>query len=191
MLVTTIIALMLGVLTWSLLEYAIHRWLGHDKRTMPNFFASEHVRHHSEGNYFAPSYKKAMSTVLIVGLIVPPSIWVAGVAGGLAYTAGLVGFYLFYEVLHRLEHVNAGHTRYGRWARRHHFTHHFVSPKANHGVTSPIWDVVFRTYTPAPEVITVPERLAMPWLIDPATGDARAEHADRWTVRRAKRKQAA
>jgi hypothetical protein len=43
-------------------------------------------------------------------------------------------------------------------------------------VTSPVWDVVFRTYQKV-TTITVPPKLAMAWLVDPATGDVRAEHA--------------
>jgi hypothetical protein len=34
---------------------------------------------------------------------------------------------------------------YGRWARGHHFHHHFVDARVNYGVTSPVWDVVLRT----------------------------------------------
>ena len=46
-----------GVVSWSLLEYVIHRWLGHDGRFRGNPFGVEHVRHHAEGNYFAPTVK--------------------------------------------------------------------------------------------------------------------------------------
>jgi hypothetical protein len=36
-----------------------------------------------------------------------------------------------------------------------------------------------------PGVITVPERLAMDWLLDPSTGDVRADIADHYRLRRA------
>jgi sterol desaturase/sphingolipid hydroxylase (fatty acid hydroxylase superfamily) len=52
----------------------------------------------------------------------------------------------------------------------------------NHGVTSPIWDVVFGTYQ-APGVIVVPERLAMRWLLDEASREVRAEVAQWYRVR--------
>jgi hypothetical protein len=37
----------------------------------------------------------------------------------------------------------------------------------NHGVTSPLWDIVFRTYE-RPVVVRVPRRHApkLPWLLD-------------------------
>ena len=53
-----IAAVLLGAFTWTFLEYVIHRFLGHFPRLRKNPFGVEHVRHHIEGNYFAPSYKK-------------------------------------------------------------------------------------------------------------------------------------
>ncbi|TNF28087.1 MAG: hypothetical protein EP329_18485 [Deltaproteobacteria bacterium] len=168
-----ILAFLLGVLTWSLMEYSIHRWLGHDRRLVKKTpFGVEHTAHHSRGNYFAPSWKKAAATLLFSGVVAPPAIALAETATGIAYTAGLVGFYLVYEVLHRLLHVWAGVGPYARWARRHHFYHHFHDPRLNHGVTSPLWDWVFGTYR-RPERIAVPKKLAMRWLLDPASGQVR------------------
>ena len=54
---------------------------------------------------------------------------------------------------------------YSRWTRRHHLSHHFSNPGTNHGVTSPIWDLVFGTYVDHGR-IRVPRRHAPPWLID-------------------------
>lgn len=185
------IALVAGVLSWSLAEYCVHRWLGHDKRSMPNFFSTEHIRHHSEGNYFAPAYKKTLAAAVMVAMLLGLALLVGQLRIGIAYAAGFVGFYLFYEVLHRLEHVHAGLSAYGRWARRHHFHHHFHNPKCNHGVTSPLWDLVFGTYERPAQVIRVPQRLAMRWLADPATGDVRAVFSDRYELRRPRRPRAA
>lgn len=113
-----------------------------------------------------------------------PAILIAGRTVGVAYVLGLIGFYGAYEVLHRREHTHPGIGAYGRWARRHHFHHHFADARVNHGVTSPLWDLVFGTYR-RPGVIKVPARLCMAWLLDPATGDVRAEHADHYELLRA------
>jgi sterol desaturase/sphingolipid hydroxylase (fatty acid hydroxylase superfamily) len=175
------IAVVLGILTWSFLEYLIHRWLGHDGRFQPNPFASEHTRHHGEGNYFAPSWKKGATAMGATVVMLWPAIASAGLVGGLAYVAGFVGMYLSYEICHRREHTHPGVGAWGRWLRRHHFHHHFGDPKSNHGVTSPIWDFVFGTYQ-APGMVRVPRRLAMPWLVDPETGAVRDEHARHYEV---------
>ncbi len=162
-------AMILGAFTWTLLEYLIHRWLGHDRRFRKNLFAVEHRRHHAEGNYFAATWKKVVFAISVAGVLSVPAFAIAGTAG-LAYVAGLVGFYAAYEILHRREHTCAGIGAYGRWARRHHFHHHFVDGRTNHGVTSPLWDLVFGTYE-QPTVIPVPRKLCMSWLVDPATGN--------------------
>jgi 4-hydroxysphinganine ceramide fatty acyl 2-hydroxylase len=171
----------LGVLTWSFLEYVIHRWVGHDKRFRKSLFGGEHVRHHIEGNYFAPTWKKGIIAVVVAALLSPLAAWALGAGHGLAYVAGLMLSYGAYEVLHRREHTHPGLGAYGRWARRHHFYHHFEDAKVNHGVTSPLWDFVFGTYR-RPGVIHVPARLCMSWLREPETGRVRPEHAAAYVI---------
>jgi len=166
------IATLAGVVTWTFLEYVLHRFLGHDGRTQPNFFSREHTRHHGEGDYFAPAWKKGVAALAATAVIAPAAILLAGAAAGSAYTAGLIGMYLAYEWLHLRAHIHPGVGRYGRFLRRHHFSHHFTDPKRNHGVTTPIWDLVFGTYARV-DRIRVPRRLAMVWLVDPATRELR------------------
>lgn len=174
-----------GVATWTFLEYVIHRWGGHDRRFRKTAFGREHLRHHIEGDYFAPTWKKVIVAVVVTGALAPIAILAAGTGPGLAYTAGMIGFYGIYEWLHRRDHTHAGVTAYGRRLRRHHFRHHLVDARTNFGVTSPVWDVVFGTYR-APGQIAVPAKLVMPWLVDPATGDVRAEYARTFVLRSSK-----
>lgn len=170
------VAGLLGVMTWSLLEYFLHRFLGHDRRTMPNFFSVEHTRHHSVGDYFAPAWKKGLAALAFFLVVGPAaSAWV-GPAIGLTYAVALVSMYVAYEVVHRRAHTHPGFGPYGRYVRRHHFYHHFEDPRSNHGVTSPIWDLAFGTFQ-RPEKIRVPSKLKMQWLCDPSTGEIRAPFA--------------
>ncbi len=182
MIARTIVAALLGVLTWTFLEYVVHRWMGHDRRLRKTPFGREHVRHHIEGNYFAPTSKKLLAGAGLTALLVGPAILLVGAAAGIAYVAGLMLFYGVYEVSHRREHTHPGFGPYGRWARRHHFHHHFVDGRSNHGVTSPLWDLVFGTYQKV-GTIKVPPQLCMTWLRDPATGDVRPEYAKTFALR--------
>ena len=77
-----IIAALLGVLTWSLMEYLIHRFLGHEVKTRPNPFATEHVRHHSEGNYFAHWWKKVLAATAFFAVVAPLAVWLVGAGPG-------------------------------------------------------------------------------------------------------------
>jgi sterol desaturase/sphingolipid hydroxylase (fatty acid hydroxylase superfamily) len=178
----SVVAVASGMLAWTFLEYVIHRWGGHDRRFRRTPFGVEHIRHHIEGNYFSPSWKKLIAAAIAAVVVGTPAVLIAGTTLGVAFTAGLVVCYGSYELIHRLDHVVPGVGPYGRWARRHHFHHHFVDGRTNHGVTSPLWDVVFGTYQ-TPTVIEVPPKLAMVWLLDPATGDVRPEHAGTYRLR--------
>lgn len=183
MILSVAVSALLGALTWSLLEYVIHRFLGHGRAAKKNPFGVEHTAHHSRGHYFAPTWKKALAAALFMALVAPIAILVAGLELGLAYAVGLVGFYGAYEVLHRRLHVSEGVGPFGRWARRHHFYHHFHDPAVNHGVTSPLWDMVFGTRKVVREAVLVPEKLAMPWLVDRASGAVHAHLAGRFALR--------
>lgn len=178
-------AALLGVMTWSFLEYVIHRWAGHGPQAVRNPFGKEHVRHHSEGNYFAPTWKKAAVAVAVVAVFAWPAIALAGPVAGGSWLGGFVGFYLTYEWLHRRAHTHAPATRYGAWLRRHHFRHHYSDVKRNHGVTSPLWDVVWGTLRRVPDdgPIRVPRKLVMPWLVDARTGELDPRWAKDYVLR--------
>ena len=179
-------AVFLGVTGWSFSEYAIHHWAGHDRRWLRNPFGVEHQAHHGRGNYFASWWKKFGAAAAVVAVLWIPATAIAGTLLGALFIAGFVGFYLYYEALHWMEHVWESTTRYGRWARRHHFFHHFHDPSRNHGVTSPVWDHVFGTNV-EPDVIRVPEKLAPFWLVNPDTGDVWTHLQGEWELRRSRR----
>jgi sterol desaturase/sphingolipid hydroxylase (fatty acid hydroxylase superfamily) len=176
-----VVAALLGVVTWTLLEYLIHRFMGHDRRFRRTPFGVEHTRHHVEGDYFAPTWKKLISAIVVTAVLAYPAIVAVGAAAGMAYLVGMMGFYLIYELQHRREHTHPGVGGYGRWIRRHHFRHHLVDARTNFGVTTPLWDLAFGTYRAPPAVMKVPPRLAMRWLLD-ARGAVRAEYADRYEL---------
>ena len=66
--------------------------------------------------------------------------------------------------------------------RRHHFHHHFHNPKRNHGVTSPLWDLLFRTYE-RPAVVRVPMKHAMGWLVEQGGLRVRPEYLGDYELR--------
>ena len=178
---SVIAAAFAGVFTWTFLEYVIHRWLGHDRRFNRTPFAVEHLQHHVVGDYFAPGWKKALAAVVLTVALSALGSLVVPLAAGAAYVAGLMGFYLAYEVVHRRLHTHLGFGAYGRFLRRHHFHHHLVDGRTNHGVTTPLWDVVFGTFRRASH-IKVPRKLCMAWLLDPATGSVREELSATWSL---------
>lgn len=171
-----------GVLAWTLAEYLLHRFLGHDKRTQPNPFATEHTAHHSQGDYFAPGWKKALVAGLAVPVIALGASALVELDTAFVFASSFAGMYVAYELLHRRLHTHRGVGPYGRLLRRAHFHHHFVNPSSNHGVTSPLWDMVFGTWKP-PQKIRVPWKLRMSWLVD-ANETLRADFASDYELLR-------
>ena len=171
-----------GAFGWSAAEYLLHRFWGHEAHGK-NEFSREHLKHHGKTKYFTPTPRKARAAAAAMALVTPPCMLLLGAQPGAAFAVGFFAFYVFYEVLHRRVHTAAPRGPYGRWARKHHLLHHFVDARMNHGVTSPLWDLVFGTYR-TPATIPVPRRLCMTWLLDPATGDVHAAHAAIYRLRR-------
>lgn len=55
--------------------------------------------------------------------------------------------YLAYEALHhRAHHERAPKSRVLRALVRHHLRHHYLAPDACWGISSPLWDWIFRTH---------------------------------------------
>lgn len=173
------LALVAGTAGWTFTEYAMHHWNGHLARGKTRF-SREHLAHHRESGYFTTHATKAQMALPIVAIVYALSWWLVGGMVASGFTLGLVSAYIGYEWLHWACHARAPRTRFGRWARRHHFHHHFSSAKHNHGVTSPVWDLVFRTYR-APGFIRVPQKHVMPWLVD-ASGAVKTAYVADYAV---------
>jgi sterol desaturase/sphingolipid hydroxylase (fatty acid hydroxylase superfamily) len=153
-----------GLAGWTLLEYAIHFWLGH----LPKgriLISSEHLKHHTDILYFTPLRTKIRGAVPVLGVLMIVVGALFGPAAGLGFVAALSLGWWTYEWLHQSIHVKGPRNRYSRWAACYHLHHHFGRPHFNHGVTTPIWDLVFRTYAPVQRV-RVPKRSlgSLPWL---------------------------
>jgi len=192
MLLFSPIAFALGAATWSFAEYTLHRFAGHGPRKKKNDgrlglldgdFGSQHQAHHADTRYFAPTLHKVKAAAVVIPTLATVGSLVVGPRRAWSFALGFGITYAGYEILHRRTHTHAPRGPYSRWARRHHLYHHFESPKANHGVTSPVWDHVFGTYE-QPGVIRVPERHAPPWLFDGLSGNFKNEYAADYVLSR-------
>ncbi|MBC8069909.1 MAG: sterol desaturase family protein [Deltaproteobacteria bacterium] len=133
----------LGVLTWTLVEYVLHRFAFHLPRSHPLSVlgARQHLDHHDAPSR-QPISKPLQLTVPAIVLGVA-ALWQLGGAAGLAVGGGLVAGYLGYELLHVAAHVLVRDhplPALQRW----HLEHH-RDARHGFGITSPLWDVVLRT----------------------------------------------
>ena len=175
------LAFILGFFSWSIMEYGMHNWNGHLMKGKSHF-SKEHLRHHADPTYEQSTQRKILQALPILVLLFVSGWLLLGWLASALFSSGMVGAYLCYEYAHWSAHAIPPKTQFGRWMRRHHFYHHFTDARYNHGFTSPLWDIVFRTYR-KPGVIRVPRKRAMVWLIDPETNDVWPEFQQDYVLR--------
>ena len=173
-----LLAFALGAVAWTLAEYGLHRGAMHALRGK-GIMSREHLEHHVRASWsFDVNHILSWIGMLLVGfgLLAPAAAALTSWSMGFTLAVGWAAGYVTYEYQHARAHQRAPPWRYHRWVARHHFHHHFGHPNANHGVSVPWWDHVFGTYE-RPEIVRVPRRLVIGWLVDD-DGAVRPEWAD-------------
>ena len=146
-------AFVLGLFIWTLAEYTLHRWLFHHTPSSPRqerIFFLFHGIHHAQ-----PQVKTRLVMPLPVSVPAALIFWglfqlVAGrLLGAPEWVAPLMsGFligYLAYDLIHYATHHFPMRAGYAKYIKRHHMQHHYKDPATRFGVSSPLWDYVFRT----------------------------------------------
>ena len=144
---TLVVAYVLGLLVWSLVEYAAHRGSFHHTPTTPWQVAYGYVVHGIHHAYPEDSRRWVMPLVVTLptaGLLYAVFTLALGRAGVPVF-AGFIHGYLTYDLLHYFMHRGRMPTPIGRFLRQYHLAHHYKSPDRHFGVSSPLWDVIFRT----------------------------------------------
>ncbi len=125
-----------GLFAWTLLEYAIHGWMGHRLRT---FVTPVHaVHHHDPHAVFALGAWLPALAALLVGLA-------CGARSFSLIYGGLLAGFAGYEALHYRIHFCAPCCRAEARLRTRHLIHHYCAPTLCWGVTTGLWDRVFAT----------------------------------------------
>jgi sterol desaturase/sphingolipid hydroxylase (fatty acid hydroxylase superfamily) len=156
-----------GMFFWTFMEYMLHRFLGH-KLLIRNKFRTEHQKHHYKKDYFTSAMDKFFTTFIFGGATFITTYYVMGLVFASAFSFGFISMYLFYEYTHRACHLSAPKNKFASLLRKHHFYHHFNDTNMNHGVTSPFWDIIFKTYVKV-EKVEVNNRFKMNWLCEDGT----------------------
>jgi sterol desaturase/sphingolipid hydroxylase (fatty acid hydroxylase superfamily) len=144
---------LVGLLLWTLAEYTLHRFLFHywpKTERMQRIFFTFHGIHHAQPQVktrlvmpFPISIPGALIFYglfyLVLGVLLNAWEWIAPLMSGF-----LVG-YLIYDLIHFATHHFPMRWGYGRYLKRYHMAHHYKDPNTRYGVSSPIWDWVFRT----------------------------------------------
>jgi sterol desaturase/sphingolipid hydroxylase (fatty acid hydroxylase superfamily) len=136
---TTLTLVACGLMIFSLLEYAVHRWLFHGPLSM---FEEGHRRHHEEpeGYDALPFFVPPLAYLTFAALL----SYSMSTGAALLLVGSVATGYAAYGLSHWIMHNFRFRSPLLRtWAAAHH-VHHF-HPERNFGVTSPVWDLLLRT----------------------------------------------
>jgi sterol desaturase/sphingolipid hydroxylase (fatty acid hydroxylase superfamily) len=142
-----------GLFLWTFIEYSLHRFLFHHRPTSPRqerIFFLFHGIHHAQPQDktrlvmpFPVSIPMAALFCgffyLVLAVMLKSPQWVAPLIAGF-----LVG-YLAYDLIHYATHHFPMRSGYAKFLKRYHMQHHYKDPNTRFGVSSPVWDWVFRT----------------------------------------------
>lgn len=147
--ITSIIGLMLcGLATWSLAEYVMHRFVFHwqppGKWGEKIHFVTHGVHHQYPNDSKRLVLPPALSIPLATGFYYL-FLFILGKHLLPPFFAGFLMGYLCYDMLHyAVHHAKIKHPWFQE-LKRHHMLHHFKDPDNGYGVSSKLWDIIFRT----------------------------------------------
>jgi sterol desaturase/sphingolipid hydroxylase (fatty acid hydroxylase superfamily) len=136
-----------GLLMWTLLEYVIHRYFFHYEPRSRWGKQLHFIAHGVHHDYPQDATRLVMPPSLSIPLALLFYFLFAVAFGRFASAvfAGLVFGYVCYDAIHYAAHHFA--MKRGIWLRlkQYHLRHHYHDDQAGYGVSSPLWDYVFRT----------------------------------------------
>lgn len=150
--VGTCIAFVIGMISYSIVEYLTHRFLFHIKTPKNAFFLKLikrlHYDHHSSPNdlnlLFLPLWYSLpnMAIAGVVAYFMSSNLVITN-----AFIAGVMIFLLFYEWKHYIAHRPVKPiSPWGRWMKKIHLWHHFKNENYWYGVTNPVYDWAMGTF---------------------------------------------
>ena len=149
LLTSQITALVLaGLFTWTLMEYLLHRFVFHFH---PRGAFQERIEylihgiHHDQPEDATRLVMPPAAAVILAVILFSLFRFVLGPSWVLPFFSGFLIGYLCYDYIHYAIHHFQMSSAMGKFLKSHHMKHHFMTHGARWGVSSPLWDIVFRT----------------------------------------------
>jgi len=137
-----------GLLVFSLFEYVLHRYLYHLTPTTPKRAKIQYTMHGVHHEYPKDKTRLAMPPVF--------AIFVAGAFFGLffllmgeaayAFFPGFMVGYTGYLSVHFIVHAYPPPKNFFKQLWVNHSVHHYKNHDSNYGVSSPLWDYLFKSF---------------------------------------------
>lgn len=147
-LIYSLLMFIIGIFVWTFAEYALHRFVFHYEPKTDWGKRLHWLMHGVHHDYpqdakrlvLPPGLSIIFSTILFIFfyLFIPiPTIY--------PYFSGFLLGYLFYDIGHYAIHHFSFKSNFFKKIKLHHMKHHYVEPNESYGVSSPLWDIIFRT----------------------------------------------
>ncbi|GAA4333298.1 hypothetical protein GCM10023149_39980 [Mucilaginibacter gynuensis] len=137
-----------GLFVWTFVEYILHRFVFHFVPKAGWALRLHFIFHGVHHDY--PSDAKR--------LVMPPSAsiplatgfyflfkWLLPLHYANAFFPGFIIGYLVYDISHYAIHHFNFKNSFWKKIKQHHMLHHYSDPSKGYGVSSPMWDKVFRS----------------------------------------------
>jgi sterol desaturase/sphingolipid hydroxylase (fatty acid hydroxylase superfamily) len=137
-----------GALWWSFMEYWLHRtffhWIPEGRWGERMHFLVHGVHHDWPRDKYRLVMPPAVSITLFF-IFLAMNLGALGLTYGWAFHAGVTFGYMGYDMVHYYVHHYNPKSKYFLNLKKHHMLHHFKDPEKRYGVSSKLWDFVFRT----------------------------------------------
>ncbi|WP_255547531.1 sterol desaturase family protein [Mucilaginibacter sp. dw_454] len=138
----------IGLFVWTFVEYIMHRFVFHyvpkNKIGLRLHFIFHGVHHDYPSDakrlVLPPSVSIPLATAFyFLWNAILPANYVFG------FFPGFILGYLFYDISHYAIHHFNFKGNIWKKIKQHHMLHHYQTPEKGYGVTSPLWDKIFRS----------------------------------------------
>lgn len=144
----------LGVISWLLFEYSLHRWVFHWRSTsyIGNII---HFLIHGHHHITPMDFNRLVFPPLPASILALP-FWygaprILGVTFGYPWLIGFALGYLIYDMTHFWIHHAVPQNAFFKSQKRRHVHHHYFQPTVNFGISNPLFDYVFATIKEPPQ----------------------------------------
>jgi 4-hydroxysphinganine ceramide fatty acyl 2-hydroxylase len=136
-----------GILIWTLLEYVIHRHVFHYEPKTRFGKLLHFVVHGVHHDYPNDATRLVMPPIVSIPLAVIFYVLFTLTMGRFApaISAGFAFGYVCYDTIHYATHHFAMKGSITGRLKQYHLRHHYKDDQAGYGVSSPLWDYIFRT----------------------------------------------
>jgi sterol desaturase/sphingolipid hydroxylase (fatty acid hydroxylase superfamily) len=137
-----------GLFLWTLAEYWLHRKFFHwepDNAIGRRMHFIIHGVHHDHPNDKLRLVMPPGASIPLSALFLGAFVLIFGTPTAFPIFGGFITGYLVYDYTHYYVHHFVPKSEFARKLREQHMRHHFQDHRYGFGVSSPLWDAIFRT----------------------------------------------